>query len=165
MLEGLAEYGYWGLLLASFLAATILPFSSEVVFAALITAGEDIWLSVLYATIGNAAGGATCYYVGNTGKTAMAGEVFKINPEKINKTIRWLLGKRGCDGVFWIFPRHRRRHTGCIGIHAGKHTCNHVSMTVGKLLRYILIGFGTDQLYRGFDIFHFFVEQHVYNPF
>ena len=57
MLEGLAEYGYWGLLLASFLAATILPFSSEVVFAALITAGADIWLSVLYATIGNAAGG------------------------------------------------------------------------------------------------------------
>lgn len=56
MLDGLAEYGYWGLLLASFLAATILPFSSEVVFAALIAAGMDIWTSVLFATVGNAAG-------------------------------------------------------------------------------------------------------------
>jgi len=43
MLDGLVEYGYWGLLLASFLAATVLPFSSEVVFAALIAAGLDIW--------------------------------------------------------------------------------------------------------------------------
>ena len=52
MLDGLAEYGYWGLLLASFLAATVLPFSSEVVFAALIAAGMDVWTSVFYATIG-----------------------------------------------------------------------------------------------------------------
>ena len=52
MLENLAEYGYWGLLLASFLAATILPFSSEVVFSALIAAGLDMWTLIIYATIG-----------------------------------------------------------------------------------------------------------------
>ena len=64
MLEGLAEYGYWGLLLASFLAATILPLSSEVVFAALIAGGLDLWQCILFATVGNVAGGATCYYLG-----------------------------------------------------------------------------------------------------
>lgn len=69
MLDGLAEYGYWGLLLASFLAATVLPFSSEVVFAALIAAGLDSWQCILFATLGNAAGGATCYYLGRLGKT------------------------------------------------------------------------------------------------
>ena len=42
MLDGFIEYGYWGLFLASFLAATILPFSSEVVFAGLIAAGLDV---------------------------------------------------------------------------------------------------------------------------
>src|SRR5690554_7662314 len=48
MLDGFAEYGYWGLLIASFLAATVLPFSSEVVFAALVASGLDIWQCIFY---------------------------------------------------------------------------------------------------------------------
>jgi len=56
MIDGLVEYGYWGLLLASFLAATVLPFSSEVIFATLIAAGMDILTCIIFATIGNAAG-------------------------------------------------------------------------------------------------------------
>jgi membrane protein YqaA with SNARE-associated domain len=81
MLENLAEYGYWGLLLASFLAATILPFSSEVVFSALIAAGLDMWTLIIYATIGNAAGGSTCYYLGRLGKVEWLERWFKIKPE------------------------------------------------------------------------------------
>jgi len=146
MLEGLAEYGYWGLLLASFLAATILPFSSEVVFAALITAGADIWLSVLYATIGNAAGGATCYYVGKLGKTAWLERWFKINPEKINKTIRWLHGKGAVMGFFGFLPGIGDAILVALGFMRANIPVTMFSMTVGKLLRYILIGFGTDQL-------------------
>jgi len=69
MLDGFAEYGYLGLFLASFLAATVLPFSSEVVFAALISAGMDVWGCILTASLGNALGGATCYGVGRIGKT------------------------------------------------------------------------------------------------
>ena len=68
MLEGFAEWGYFGLFLASFLAATILPFGSEVVFAALVAAGFDIWTSVVIATIGNSMGGMTCYWLGSFGR-------------------------------------------------------------------------------------------------
>ncbi len=103
MLDGLAEYGYWGLLLSSFLAATILPFSSEVVFAALIAAGMDIWTCIIYATAGNAAGGATCYYLGRLGKTEWLEKWFKIKPEKVNKTITWLHGKGAVMGFFSDF--------------------------------------------------------------
>ena len=105
MLDGLAEYGYWGLLLASFLAATILPFSSEVVFAALIAAGMDIWTSILYATAGNAAGGATCYYLGRLGKMEWLEKWFKIKPDKIDKTIRWMHGKGAVMGFFVLRVR------------------------------------------------------------
>ena len=42
MLE-FAEYGYAGLFIASFLAATVVPFSSEVVFTALVFGGLDAW--------------------------------------------------------------------------------------------------------------------------
>lgn len=38
-MELLAEYGVWGLFLASFLAATILPLASEIVLVAVVAAG------------------------------------------------------------------------------------------------------------------------------
>ena len=85
MLDGFIEYGYWGLFLASFLAATILPFSSEVVFAGLIAAGLDVWSLIIFATVGNSLGGATCYYMGKLGKIEWLNKWFKISEDKINK--------------------------------------------------------------------------------
>ena len=146
MLYGLAEYRYWGLLLASFLAATVLPFSSEVVFAALIAAGMDVWTSVFYATIGNAAGGATCYYVGKLGKTEWLERWFKIKPEKIDKTIRWLHGKGAIMGFFGFLPAVGDAILVALGFMRANVPVVMVSMTIGKLLRYVLIGFGTDQI-------------------
>jgi membrane protein YqaA with SNARE-associated domain len=51
------ELGFIGLFLATFLAATVLPFSSEFVLIALISAGYDPFLCVITATIGNTLGG------------------------------------------------------------------------------------------------------------
>ncbi len=61
MIEFLLNWGYIGLFIASFLAATVLPFSSEVVFAGLIAAGLDIWTWIFIATLGNTLGGLTAY--------------------------------------------------------------------------------------------------------
>lgn len=144
MLDGLAEYGYWGLLLASFLAATILPFSSEVVFAALIAAGIDIWTSVLFATVGNAAGGATCYYLGRLGKTRWLEKWFKIKPEKIDKMIVWLHGKGAVMGVFGFLPAVGDVILVALGFMRANVPVVMITMTVGKFLRYVLIGFGVD---------------------
>ena len=146
MLDGLAEYGYWGLLLASFLAATILPFSSEVVFAALIATGMDIWSCILYATIGNALGGATCYYVGRLGKTEWLENWFRINPKKIDKLIRWLHGKGAVMGFFGFLPAVGDAILVALGYMRANVPLVMTAMTLGKLLRYVLIGFGTDQL-------------------
>jgi membrane protein YqaA with SNARE-associated domain len=41
------ELGYIGLFIASFLAATVVPFSSEVVFSAMIASGFDDWACIL----------------------------------------------------------------------------------------------------------------------
>lgn len=144
MLDGLAEYGYWGLLLASFLAATILPFSSEVVFATLIAAGMDVWTSILFATIGNAAGGATCYYVGLLGKTEWIKKWFKIKPEKIDKTIKWLHGKGAIMGFFGFLPAIGDAILVALGFLRANIPITMISMTAGKFLRYILIGFSVE---------------------
>lgn len=146
MLDGLAEYGYWGLLLASFLAATVLPFSSEVVFAALIAAGIDIWTGILCATAGNAAGGATCYYLGKLGKTEWLVRWFGIKPEKIDKTIQWLHGKGAVMGFFGFLPAVGDVMLVALGFMRANVPVVMFSMTVGKFLRYLLIGFGTERI-------------------
>lgn len=146
MLEGLVEYGYWGLLLASFLAATVLPFSSEVVFAALIAAGLDSWQCILFATIGNAAGGATCYYLGRLGKTAWLEKWFRIKPQQIDKMINWLQGKGGVMGFFGFLPAVGDAILVALGFMRANVILVMISMTLGKFLRYVLLAFGTEEI-------------------
>jgi membrane protein YqaA with SNARE-associated domain len=60
----LTALGPAGLFLAALLAGSLLPFPSEVVLAALILAGQDPWLLVGVATLGNVLGAATVFAVG-----------------------------------------------------------------------------------------------------
>ena len=146
MLDGLAEYGYWGLLLASFLAATIIPFSSEVVFAALIAAGLDLWALIIYATIGNALGGATCYYLGRLGKVEWLEKWFKIKRETIDKRINKLQGKGALMGFFGFLPGIGDVMLVALGFMRAKPYVVMLSMTIGKFTRYLIIGYGAGEI-------------------
>ena len=48
----LTQYGYWGMLLAAFLAGSFFPFSSEAVMIGLMATGLDPWVLMIYGTIG-----------------------------------------------------------------------------------------------------------------
>ena len=52
-METLIEWGYLGLFIATFLAGSVVPFSSELVLSGLLAAGGDNWLCWLAATTGN----------------------------------------------------------------------------------------------------------------
>lgn len=67
-MEGLLDLGYIGLFIGSFIAATVVPFSSDVLLLGMLAAGGDVWLSVSVATLGNWAGGLTSYWLGWIGK-------------------------------------------------------------------------------------------------
>jgi len=56
--------GLGGLFLSSFLAATLLPGGSEIVFAAVLAAGAGLWPTLAVATAGNTLGGASSYLIG-----------------------------------------------------------------------------------------------------
>ncbi|WP_018624945.1 YqaA family protein [Kangiella aquimarina] len=58
------EYGYLGLFISAFLAATILPLSSELVLTALVLNGLPPLTLVLIATLGNVLGSLTNYGLG-----------------------------------------------------------------------------------------------------
>jgi len=62
---------YAGLFTWSFLAATLLPLSSEAPLALLVRSQDKIVLPVLVATIGNYLGACTTYWLGRRGAQAL----------------------------------------------------------------------------------------------
>lgn len=76
------EWGYLGLFLGSFLAATVVPFSSDALFVGYLTLGSNTWISLFWATLGNWLGGLTSYWVGYIGKWEWLEKWFRI--KKIN---------------------------------------------------------------------------------
>ena len=132
--------------MASFLAATILPLSSEVVFAALIAAGYDLWSCIGYATIGNSLGGATCYYLGHLGKTEWLERWFKIKREKIDSMILRLQKRGAIMGFFGFLPGVGDLMLVALGFMRASAPITMISMTIGKFLRYVVIAFGTDRI-------------------
>lgn len=81
-MENYIEYGYVGLAVISFLAATILPVGSEVFFMAMIAAGYPAGWCLWWASLGNTLGGMTNYYLGRLGKTEWLEKHLKFSAAK-----------------------------------------------------------------------------------
>ena len=65
MFEFSGEAGLWGLFLASFISATLLPGGSELVLVAMLHRHPDLfWQAIGVATVGNTLGGMTSYAIG-----------------------------------------------------------------------------------------------------
>lgn len=112
----LSEWGYIGLFIASFLAGSILPFSSEIVLGVLLLAKYDPWGCVWAASLGNWLGGTSCYYIGRLGKTEWINKYLRIKEDKIIKTQHFLEGKGALLG-FFSCSRYRRCVCRCIRAH------------------------------------------------
>jgi len=82
-MEGLIEYGYIGLFAGAFLAATIFPFSSDILLVAMLAAGGQPVTTIVVATAGNWLGGLTSYGVGYLGKTEWLERWFRIKPDTV----------------------------------------------------------------------------------
>ena len=82
-MENLAEWGYIGLFIASFLAATIIPFSSELVLSILIANNFDLTTSLIVASIGNWMGGLSSYLIGRLGRWETIEKYLRVKRDKI----------------------------------------------------------------------------------
>jgi len=80
-----SELGLWGLGLSAFLAATILPLSSELVLSALLLAGENPLLLIIIATIGNVAGSIVNYMIGRWGADTLLHRWFHLSQQQTDK--------------------------------------------------------------------------------
>lgn len=84
-MEALLEYGYIGLFIGSFLAATVVPFSSDILLMGMLLAGGEPIVTVAIATIGNWLGGLTSYWLGWLGKTEWLERWFGVKRETIER--------------------------------------------------------------------------------
>ena len=74
--------GYPGVFLVSFIASTLIPFSNEVVVAAMPALGYGIWLTAIWATAGGYLGSLLNYFVGKKGTYFFFAYWRKIKPER-----------------------------------------------------------------------------------
>jgi membrane protein YqaA with SNARE-associated domain len=79
-----------GLFLAAFLAATPIPFQSEVVFLVLLAAGStDPWLLVAVGSVGNTLGSCVTYALGRGLGGARGARWFPLSPAQMARAERW----------------------------------------------------------------------------
>jgi membrane protein YqaA with SNARE-associated domain len=141
ILQNVDSYGYIGLFVVCFLAATILPFSSDFLFAALLFIPKfDPWTCILVATLGNWAGGMTNYFLGKLGKLEWIEKYLKIKEEKILKMQRWIQGKGGAMLAFFSFaPFVGDVMAVALGYMRANVYVVTFSMLLGKFARYVVV--------------------------
>lgn len=80
------EFGLFGLFMASFLAATVLPFSSEVLLAAMALGPWGTGALWVVASAGNTLGGMSSYGLGRLGDVGRIAKWLRMDP---NGPLRW----------------------------------------------------------------------------
>lgn len=126
------------LFFASFLSATIVPFSSEAILAGIIVTGVKPTIAIIVASIGNWLGGITSYYLGYLGKWEWLEKYFKVEKEKV---LKWK-SKIETSGPILAFLTWLPFVGDIFAIGLGYFRINFVStfvfMLIGKASRYIL---------------------------
>lgn len=134
-----AEWGYAGLFLASFLAATILPFSSEAVLLGMAAVGGSLLPLFVVATAGNTLGGLTNYAIGRWLPTDRLVRWLRIEPEK---SMRWrrLVERRGVWVALlcWL-PVIGDPIAIALGIFGARFVPVALLMLIGKAARYAVL--------------------------
>jgi membrane protein YqaA with SNARE-associated domain len=138
----LTTYGYWGMLMAAFLAGSFIPFSSEAVMVALLGAGLDPWLLVAYGTVGNILGSVVNYSVGRMGRLAWIERYLHVSEHDLQRAQRFMAGRGAWMGFFAFLPVLGSAITILLGLMRANIPITLVSIAAGKFLRYIILVYG-----------------------
>ena len=138
----LVSYGYMGMLIAAFLAASILPFSSEAVMVGLQAAGLDPVALIAYGTIGNVLGSMFNYTIGRLGKMEWIEKYLHVKKEDLDKAHKFMAGKGAWMGLLSVIPVIGDVITVALGLMRANVVIVVISVTVSKLARYMLLVYG-----------------------
>lgn len=139
IIDFLIGYGYLGMMLAAFLAGSFFPFSSEAVMIALMATGLDPWQLMVYGTIGNVLGSCVNYGVGRLGKLEWIEKYLHVKKKDMDKAERFMAGRGAWMGFFAFLPVLGSAITILLGLMRANVIISFISITLGKLLRYIVL--------------------------
>ncbi len=79
----LGAWGLWGLFLGTFLASTVVPFSSDVLYIAVLHMTSNPWACLAVASLGNWLGSLSTFGLGWLGKWEWIEKLFKVDRTKL----------------------------------------------------------------------------------
>ena len=144
------ELGYLGLFIVSFLTATLVPLSPEVMLGILLAKGFNLELCIVIACMGNWLGGVTTYYIGRIGDWKKIEKFFRIKKEKVysfkEKIDRW-----GSVAAFFTWlPLGGDILALALGVFKVDAFKVSLWMLIGKSIRFFVVG---ALIYYGIDLF------------
>ena len=142
MIEFFQSWGYLGLFLGSFLASTVVPFSADALIIGMLVVGGRPWLCFLLATIGNWLGGMTSFAIGWIGKWEWIEKYLHVKKEKLDQAERFMADRGAWMGFFAFIPILGSAITIVLGLTRANIIISTISITIGKVLRYILLVYG-----------------------
>jgi membrane protein YqaA with SNARE-associated domain len=146
LIEILTQYGYWGMLAAAFLAGSFFPFSSEAVMVGLLGAGLDAWQLIIYGTVGNVLGSVFNYGVGRLGRLDWMERYLHVKQKDLDRAQRFMAGRGAWMGFFAFLPILGSAITILLGLMRANIPITFFSISVGKLLRYVILIYGANLL-------------------
>lgn len=146
-MDHFAELGYFGLFVAAFLAATILPLSSEVVLSILLLNGLSPIALVAIATLGNVLGSLTNYALGYWASLKVIKKWLKISEEEFVRAEQRFVKYGLFSLCFAWVPLIGDPITVMAGILRIRLLWFVLLVTAGKLMRYIVVSYLAMQVY------------------
>lgn len=132
--------GYLGLFASAFLAATVLPFSSEAVLAALVAAGTyDGVLLWAVASVGNTLGAVVNWLLGRHCLRWREKRWFPFKPDQLDRAGRWF-GRYGVWSLLFAWlPVVGDPLTFAAGVMGTRFWPFLILVAIGKAARYAVI--------------------------
>lgn len=137
------ELGYLALFTACFLAATVLPFSSEVIVTAMLVANFDPYYTIAIATAGNWLGGLSSYWLGWLGKWHWIEKYMRIKASRLEQIQNKIKGREGWIALFCWLPGIGDPLAVALGLLKTRFITTAFWMLVGKAARFIVWGYLT----------------------
>ena len=137
----LINYGYLGMFLIGFLAGSFIPFSSETVMTALLAAGLHPAGLVIYSSAGNIAGGMFNYWVGTKGRLDWIERYLHVKRADLDRAQRFMSGYGAWMGFFAFLPIIGSAITIALGLMRSNIFISLISISIGKILRYIVLAY------------------------
>lgn len=144
MIEFFTQWGILGLFMASVVAGSVVPLSSEAILVACVGPLHlNPWWCLLAALAGNVAGGMTCYWLGSLGNVEWIERYLHVSKPKLERAMRWVHRYGAWVAFFAFLPIVGSAITVALGYLRANAKITCLAMTVGKLMRYCIFIWGT----------------------